>query len=208
MPAYAKYGGGTGVPNDPYLIFDANQMNAIGANPGDWDKHFKLMADIDLSGFTGTAFNIIGYRVSSSDNKPFTSVFDGNGHTIANFIYDSNDRNHIGLFGHVEGENAEIKDLGLLDPNVDAGTGSYVGSLAGRLSAGKITNCYVQGGSISGNVYVGGLVGRNSYGIITNCYATSSVSGDRNIGGLVGQNLGSINNCYSTASVSGNNNVA
>jgi len=29
LPAQAKYGGGTGEPNDPYLIFDANQMNAI-----------------------------------------------------------------------------------------------------------------------------------------------------------------------------------
>ena len=40
-----SYGGGTGEPNDPYLIYDPNQMNAIGANSGDWGKHFKLMAD-------------------------------------------------------------------------------------------------------------------------------------------------------------------
>jgi hypothetical protein len=71
-PAQAKYGGGTGEPNDPYLIFDANQMNEIGADSNDWDKHFILMADIDLSGFTGTAFNIIGYYASYRDNRPFT----------------------------------------------------------------------------------------------------------------------------------------
>jgi hypothetical protein len=47
--AYAKYGGGTGEPNDPYLICTAEQMNTIGAEPNDWDKHFKLIADIDLS---------------------------------------------------------------------------------------------------------------------------------------------------------------
>ena len=51
LPAQGKYGGGTGEPNDPYLIFDANQMNAIGADSNDWDMHFILMADIDLSGF-------------------------------------------------------------------------------------------------------------------------------------------------------------
>lgn len=59
-PAHAKYGGGTGEPNDPYLIYTAEQMNTIGADLDDWDKHFKLMADIDLSGYTGTDFNIIG----------------------------------------------------------------------------------------------------------------------------------------------------
>ena len=30
--AQGKYGGGTGEPNDPYLIYDANQMNEIGAS--------------------------------------------------------------------------------------------------------------------------------------------------------------------------------
>ena len=80
LPAQAQYGGGSGEPNDPYLIYTAEQMNAIGANPNDWDKHFKLMADIDLSAYTGTAFNIIG---------SFRGVFDGNGHTISNFTYTS-----------------------------------------------------------------------------------------------------------------------
>ena len=63
LPAQAQYGGGTGETNDPYLIYTAEQMNAVGANPNDWDKHFKLMVDIDLSGFDGKegrpAFNII-----------------------------------------------------------------------------------------------------------------------------------------------------
>ena len=58
--ARAQYGGGAGEPNDPYLIYTAEQMNAIGADPNDWDKHFKLMADIDLSQYTGTEFNLIG----------------------------------------------------------------------------------------------------------------------------------------------------
>ena len=127
-PAHAKYGGGTGEPNDPYLIFDANQMNAIGADSNDWDECFKLMADIDLAGYTGTDFNIIG---TWKPWHPFTGVFDGNDHAISNFTYGSNGTNGIGLFGHVAGENAIIKDLGLIDPDVDAGTRYYVGSLVG-----------------------------------------------------------------------------
>ena len=81
LPAQAKYGGGSGEPNDPYLIYTAEQMNTIVAEPNAWDKNFKLMADIDLSSYTGTDFNIIGYFVDcgSADNKPLTCVFDGNG---------------------------------------------------------------------------------------------------------------------------------
>jgi len=139
--AEAQYGGGMGKPQDPYLIYTAEQMNAIGVNPDDWDKHFKLMADIDLAGYTGTDFNIIGYYASYDDNKPFTGVFNGNGHTISNFSYASTDTNRTGLFGWVSGF---IKDLGLITPNVDAGKASYVGSLVGRLSDGTITDCHPQ----------------------------------------------------------------
>jgi len=208
LPAQAKYGGGTGVPNDPYQIWDANHMNAIGADSNDWDKHFKLMADIDLSGFTGTAFNIIGYYKSSSNNKPFTGVFDGNGHTISNFSYTSTGTRHIGLFSYVgtREANAEIKDLGLINPNIDAGTGDNVGLLVGfiRVENVTITNCYVEGGTVSGGQFVGGLLGNNYYGTITNCYATANVSGTSNyVGGLLGRNSGIITNCYSTGSVSG-----
>ena len=203
LPAHAKYGGGTGGPNYPYLIYDANQMNAIGADSSDWDKHFKLMANLDLGQFTGGEFNIIGYYRSSSDKKPFAGVFDGNGHAISNFTYTSTGTNYIGLFRYVSGINAEIKDLGLIEPNVNAGTRNYVGSLVGCMWGETITNCYVHGGSVSGAGYVGGLVGYNRVGTINNCNSTSSVSGNEGIGGLVGLNSGTIKDSYSTGSVSG-----
>jgi hypothetical protein len=101
-------------------------MNAIGADSNDWDKHFKLMADIDLSECSGTAFNIIGYYAAWNDNKPFNGVFDRNGYTVANFTYESNDKHYIGFFGYIDGPNAEISNLGLIDPNIDAGTGWLV----------------------------------------------------------------------------------
>ncbi|MHC4313324.1 MAG: GLUG motif-containing protein [Planctomycetota bacterium] len=198
-----KYGGGSGRLNDPYLIYTPEQMNTIGVCKRDWDKHFKLMADIDLSGFTGTSFNIIGNRVSSSDNEPFNGVFDGNGHTISNFSYTTTDTDYIGLFGYVDDSNAVIKDLGLIAPNFDAGTGRRVGSLLGRLQKGTITSCYVEGGCVSGEGNVGGLVGFNRDGTITDSYSSCSVSGVNHVGGLTGSNVSTITNCYSTGSVSG-----
>ena len=58
--AWGKYGGGSGTEEDPYLINTAGQMNTIGLNE-DSDKHFKLMADIDLGAYTGTSFNKISF---------------------------------------------------------------------------------------------------------------------------------------------------
>ncbi|MHC4642419.1 MAG: GLUG motif-containing protein [Planctomycetota bacterium] len=204
LPAQAKYGGGSGTAEYPYLIYTADQMNAIGADSNDWDKHFKLMADIDLSAFTGTSFNVIGYYINHRDNKPFTGVFDGNGHTISNFMYISTRAIYTGLFGYVVGKDTEIKDLDLINPHVDAGTGYCVGSLVGRFDDGTVNSCYVNGGSVSGSGYfVGGLTGRNE-GTITNCYSSSSVNGSTHAGGLVGYSNGTIINSCSVGRVLAN----
>ncbi len=194
---HIKYGGGTGEPNNPYLIYTAEQMNTIGAEPNDSDKHFKLMADIDLGGFTGTDFNIIGVGGYS-----FKGAFDGNGHTISNFSYTSSNRHSIGLFRQISGQNAQIKDLGLVAPNIDVDAGSHVGSLVGQVSSGTITNCYVEGGSVSGEEFVGGLVGWN-HGNLNNCYSTCSVAGKDDVGGLVGYNDTAIINCSAGGEVFG-----
>ena len=196
-PVGAQYGGGTGGPDNPYLIYTAEQMNAIGANRNDWDKHFKLMADIDLGAYTGTTFNIIG----TVDNSAFRGVFDGNGNKISRFT--TTKRDYTGMFGYVDDSGAEIKNLGLINPNIRAEGGSNVGSLVGYLEEGTITNCYAAGGSISGKEAVGGLVGYNEGGRIQACYATSRVSGDEEIGGLVGYLRGTIDNCYAKGGVSG-----
>ncbi len=111
--SHALYGGGSGIEASPYLIYTAEQMQAIGSNPVDWDKHFKLMANIDLSDYTGMEFNIIGNAA-----MPFTGSFDGDGHMIANFTYSGDEEDNIGIFGYVNNTNTEIKNLGLIDPNV------------------------------------------------------------------------------------------
>jgi len=205
LPTHAKYEGGTGQKNNPYLIATAQQMNEIGANPGDWNKHFELIANIDMNDIAGTDYNIIGYWTDSyaPDNKPFTGVFDGNDHTISNFTYSPTNANGIGLFSSVAGE---IKNLGLVDPNIFT-QGRYVGSLAGYLNQGTITNCFAKGADVSGAQYVGGLVGANA-GIIYKSCSTGNVSGDAYVGGLVGHiSDGTVDMCYSKAGVSANRNV-
>jgi hypothetical protein len=172
-------------------------MNTIGVNPGDWHKHFKMAADIDLSSYAGTDFNIIG----KNSNNPFSGTFDGNNHRIQNFTYYGTDSNFVGLFGYVDGNNACIKNLYVDAPNVNAGRGRNVGSLVGCLKRGNISICCIDGGNVSGSDCVGGLVGRNYEGTITNCYARVDVLADSNVGGLAGRGYETISNCYSTGSV-------
>ncbi len=205
------YGGGDGTETNPFLIYTAEELNMIGAAPWDWHKHFKLMEDIDLAGYTGTDFNIIGYYISFNDNKPFNGVFDGNGKTISNFSYSSADVDNIGLFGCLYWSGAKVINLGLIEPDV-IGTGDSVGPLIGLLRDGTVTGCYANGGSVSGSNRVGGLVGWNRGGTIYNCYANISVSGGEEVGGLIGRNgytswsgryPAQIINSYSTGSASG-----
>jgi hypothetical protein len=198
LPARAEYGGGTGEADDPYLVYTAEHLNAVGAEPNDWGKHFKLMADVDLHDYAGTLFNIIGIVPTNA----FTGVFDGNGHTISNFTCSYPDRDHTGLFGCLRGGEAEIRNLGLIDPNVHAGAGNRVGSLVGSVELGTVKNCFVEGGSISGRGAVGGLVGL-SRGAVDDCHSTAGVYGDNDVGGLIGHNYsGAITNCSITRGIS------
>ena len=192
--ATRKYAGGTGEPNTPYLIATAEQMNAIGAAPSDWDKHFRLTADIDLSAYDGQdgrpAFNIIAPDIDPEEwdfqGTPFAGAFDGNDCTIANFRWADTTGSYIGLFGYVSDPNAEIRNLRLTDPNVSVDEGSCVGALAGYVAQGTIDKCSVEGGSVRGSSRIGGLAGKSTGTTITDCHVECSVVGDRYVGGLVG----------------------
>lgn len=198
-----KYAGGAGEPNDPYLISTAGQLNAIGAEPGDWDKDFKLIANINLQEYSSEQFNIIGTM-----RDKFVGSFDGAGFTISNFGYSAGNRNFIGLFSQV-GDGAKIKDVILDNVKIEVEKGSSVGALVGFNLRGIISGCRasvsVIGGDGSGNL--GALMGFNSWGTVSNCSASGSVTGVDNassIGGLVGNNgQGDIYDCTATTTVSG-----
>ena len=69
-------------------------------------------------------------------------------------------------------------------------------------TGGKVQNLSVSG-SVKGNDYVGGVVGQNS-GSVENCYNTGTVTGTYSyVGGVVGYNSGPVKNCYNTGNISG-----
>ena len=86
-----------------------------------------------------------------------------------------------------------------------SGSGDDVGGLVGaNMSSGSISKSYSTGG-VSGSSNVGGLIGDNSYSDIYNSSSTGNVSGSgNNIGGLVGKTTKSIiSNSYATGEVNG-----
>ncbi len=83
---------------------------------------------------------------------------------------------------------------------------SYVGLFGCIDENGAVYNTGVINSYFYGNEYVGGVVGDN-YGTITNCYNTGEVEGNDYVGGVVGENDygATITNCYNTGDVHGDN---
>jgi hypothetical protein len=194
-PGYA----GAGTAEDPYLIYMAQRLWDLAARPDEWDKHFKLMADIDLGGPASGAFPGLG----TGAENPFAGVFDGNGHTIRGLVLRPPTAGGVGLFGYLRGT---VRNLGLNDPNVDGAAGYHVGTLVGD-NFGTVADCYAEEVHVAlGPWQGGGLVGYNK-GTVVNSHTTGAVHGSSSAGGLVGTNRGAIADCWSAAAVGGDDKV-
>ena len=201
------YSGGSGTDSSPYLISTKADLLELRTATADYDKHFQMMADIDLTGEVFPTAVIAPDTDSEGyafEGTAFTGVFDGNGHSIINLLIDTAgaDNDYLGVFGYPSGSGAQIINLSVENATVNGESGSsYVGGLCGRNYSGSISNC-CSTASVSGGNSVGGLCGLNS-GSISVSYSTSTVSGMRDVGGLCGKNYDSIIECYSKGSASG-----
>ena len=177
----------------------ADEVNAGDSKSG---KTYLLANDIDLSGLNWVP---IGYYIdwNNSNNKPFSGVFDGQGHSIIGLTI-SGGQNDAGLFGYTH--LATIRNVVIRNPQIE-GRGE-VGALVGRqgYSSTGIEKCAVIGGRIQGAGSVGGLVGYMEESPLQNCYTTCEViATDSYAGGIVGSHLvgASIRSCYATGNISG-----
>ncbi len=195
------FAGGIGTESNPYKIKTGSQLVLIKQYP---DAHFVLCNNIDLDNRNWPIVNLNG-------------SFDGGGYTIYNLKITRPDGNdNIGLFAELEGS---VKDLTINGVDIDAGTNSYVGAIAGKCgNYGKISNCQVvfnQESKITGKDYIGGVVGY--YGKITDCKVISNtdvnvIIGDNYVGGISGylyatEKYIDFHNCHVNANISGGNNV-
>jgi hypothetical protein len=86
--------------------------------------------------------------------------------------------------------------------NVTVIGGNVTGGLVGG-NGGTVTYCYSTG-NVTGQYDVGGLVGFNfEEGTVSHSHSSGSVIGDDYVGGLAGPNGGTVSYCHSTGSVIG-----
>jgi hypothetical protein len=174
------------------------------------NKYYRLTQDVDASDSAnwnddGTTTNRLeGFTPIGNSAHPFGGVLDGNGQKIAKLSIIRPTTNNVGLIGYGQMGSARILNLTL--ENCTISGAAYVGSIAGNLAAGVVTNCR-QNGSVTGtNDTVGGLVGNIPNGKVTNSYASGSVSGRNVVGGLVGDgSQGTMTDCATTGTLTGSN---
>ena len=171
---------------------------------------YELTANIDLDtdgdgnigSDTGDAYNNAGagWLPIGDFNNRYTGVFNGNGFTITNLYISRATTSYIGLFALL-GIGARVESLGITAANVTGN--NYVGVLA-SYNIGEVVAVYTAG-SVTANSgsYAGGIAAnQTAAGTIHSSYSNASVTGQANVGGLVGYASAgtgaSITNSYST----------
>jgi len=183
---------GSGMPEDPYEIWTADQFLALGYTWPLFGHHFALRGDIDLSELDPNATAPIGTRAI-----PFSGSFAGDGHTITSFRLHSFFEDDIGVFGHIKA-NGVVNNL--VVSGADVRGHWHVGAVAGY-NQGNIWNCRADG-YVWGDRQVGGIAGANEdSGTVISCMSAGEVVGESDAGGLVGSNDSEITACCSSATV-------
>ncbi len=161
-------------------------------------RGYELLANLDLSASAN-------WQPIGSQHNPFTSILQGNGHSIANLVIDGVD--YLGLFAALSG--AMIDNLVV---EVASITGdSYVGALAGRATTSIISRLQIRAANTNSKLSarganIGGMLGEITGTTIINATSNLNVVKDHNnadnVGGIVGYVLsGSISYVTSNASV-------
>ena len=205
------YTHGSGTENDPYQIWDANDLDGIRDH---LSSYFIQMADIDMSAWGN--FNPIG-RVNDSTANDFTGTYKFNNFDILDLFIDYPTSYDVALFSRLEG--AQIFDVSIINPTVRGAVrvASLAGDVAGFSKAANIKRGKAINVHVSGHYILGGLVGSfgwNAYW--EESYSTGLVkhidSGGAFANGIVGGFVGYVDawsndwtykfkNCYSRCSV-------
>lgn len=129
----------------------------------------------------------------------FSGQFKGNGHTISDLTI-TGEYSPAGLFGIVE-EKGSIESLSVRGVvSVSDSADTTTGGIVG-INHGTLINCQFTG-VVTGDSEVGGIVGRNeAEGTIDHSTARAIVTGKSSTGGIAGYNLGAITGCTNVGSI-------
>jgi len=195
-----EFAGGMGTIDDPYQIGTAEHLIGMGRDPNLHDKHFVLVADIDLDPNLSS-----DYVFDRAVIDTFSGVFDGNGFCIRHLTIkgpaEEVDNDTLGLIGWIA-EGAKVQRLFLEGvSSISEARWGTVGAVCAA-NRGTISQCSVSG-IVCADGIAGGIAGWSGVeSTIEESFSICDVSA-RNSGGLVGQNKGNIQNCFASGRVSG-----
>ena len=195
------------ISNANELVFFAKAINTKIAPYSDAGKNFKLTADIDLGGRRWAPIGRMIDTYGTGESSTFCGNFDGGNFTISNFKVDTvdgvagvDDNKGAGLFGAVSGTISNLKVT-----NATIVTAHWAGAIAGEIQ-GTVKNCSVDNITITclpewtGTQWdngdkAGSIVGYLGSGNVTECTAKNvSITGYRDLGGIVGCSDGTVTN--------------
>ncbi|MEA1648103.1 MBG domain-containing protein [Nitrospirillum sp. BR 11164] len=193
---------------------------------------YTLARDITMpTNSVSSVWGTAGFAPIASGGSGFTGSLDGQQHTVANLTISRPNDGRVGLFGYL-GTGGSVSNLGLVNASItgqnDVGilAGVSDGTISGSYTTGSVTSVGLAGGlvgvlgssstpsittsysaatvSTGAGLAAGGLVGSLLHGSISDSYATGAVSGNGEVGGLVGVTAGSvtISRAYASGAVS------
>ena len=214
QPFLAPFASGRGSEGDPFVVRNYDQLHNVRHYLEDdfiLGNHVEAVSscNADSDGnCRGEGWEPIGSGAYRDPQITFTGVFDGQGYVISNLYINRPNRIGAALFAfagnkEASGRAMEIRNLGLEDVNIRGGMS--VAGLAGWNGGGTISRSYVTG-RVAGGLFsygydTGGLVAWNEGGTILDCYTDVEVTGESFVGGLVGDEGGTIENSYALGNV-------
>ena len=183
---FAQFSGsGNGTEEDPYLIFNENQLAQVSNFLNQEGVVFKLMKDLDLTDWIAENNPRQGWLPIGVKLSPFMGVFLGNNHKIKGLMINRTSTNHVGFFGYASG--ATIENL-TIEGSTIVGKDS-VGTFVGSVTQSTITNCHIKmtgNYGIKGGSCVGGFAGYLSGSSCNTFSASVSVTSSGKTGGIIG----------------------
>lgn len=202
----------------------------------DGNSYFKLANDIDLSSYDNDADSSNGnWTPIGTSTNPFIGHFDGNGFAVENMTINLPQTSYVGLFGYAK-EDSTISNVGVEKVDISGqsnigalvgtfqgnsitqsystgtvnGGGDYVGGLVGSLGDWGVvsngTHLYSTT-NVKGKDFVGGIVGFHMEGEIQRSYTIGEVVGSWAVGGITGNQVGTLIDVYSASTIKGNDDV-
>ena len=168
-----KFSGGSGSATSPYLLSTEEDLIMLASDSNYWKEgyYFKMISDIHI-----TNVPQIG-----SLSTPFYGVFDGNGHTVSGI-----NQTAKALFGVNYGT---IKNLTVSGAHISAGFRESLSNTRGGVcdgNAGLMENVHLIASTVYCENYSDNISANGS-----NYYTTVAT----HIGGIAGENDGTIRNC-------------